>query len=530
MKNRNRFLFLTAHPLQVLMEMWGIQILFLYAMQRVGSSASPFSLTNTLFIMCGACGMWAVVRTRLPEGKIRRHLLFEGAVGLGVSAIMGGGAYLITSLFRWNAIWEYTHLGTFFGALLVLLLTGPGYLVARLGVRLWLWWNRMRRRRMLWGLTHAHLVVVALAVVIGTLALFLVAYLRQPGALFPERPGDLFVLLLDELVRRVFPAAAVVIFFVLAALLAMLPPSALFSYLVARRTTQRLERLTEATSALRRGDYGARVEVVGEDEVAQLQTDFNAMAEELEQTLHALEAERDKVAQLLEARRELVATVSHELRTPVATVRGYLDSLQEGWVEDAPPPTSLRHDLDIMEQEMTRLQALIEDLFTLVRAEVQGLTLELGETDIGEIVRRRVDAFAPLAWNRERVEIVAEVPPNLPPVLADPGRLEQVLTNLLHNALRHTPPGGIVAVVARAEEESLRLEVCDTGEGIAPEELPHIWERFYRGEKARSRDARGAGLGLALVKELTEAMGGTVDVESAPGQGSCFRVRLKRRG
>jgi signal transduction histidine kinase len=528
MKNRKRFLFfLTAHPLQILLEIWGIQILFLYAMQRVGSSASPFSLTNTLFIMCGTCGMWAVVRTRLPEGKVQRHLLFEGAVGLGVSAVMGGGAYLAAALFRWHAIWAYTNLGTFFNVL-VLLLTGPGYLVARLGVRLWLWWNRVRRRRMLWGLTHAHLVVVALAVVIGALVLFLVAYLRQPGALFPERPGDPFVLLLDELVRRVFPAAAVVIFFVLAALFAMLPPSALFSYLVARRTTQRLERLTEATSALRRGDYDARVEVVGEDEVAQLQADFNAMAEELEQTLHALETERDKVARLLEARRELVATVSHELRTPVATVRGYLDSLQEGWEEDA-PPTTLHHDLAIMEQEMTRLQALIEDLFTLARAEVQGLTLEVGETDVGEIVRRRVDAFAPLAWNRERVEVVAELPPELPPALADPGRLEQVLTNLLRNALRHTPPGGIVAVVARAEEESLCLEVCDTGEGIAPEELPHIWERFYRGEKARSRDARGAGLGLALVKELTEAMGGTVDVESTPGQGSCFRVRLRRR-
>lgn len=527
MKNRKRFLFLTAHPLQILLEIWGIQILFLYAMQRVGSSASPFSLTNTLFIMCGTCGMWAVVRTRLPEGKVQHHLLFEGAVGLGVSAVMGGGAYLAAALFRWHAIWAYTNLGTFFNVL-VLLLTGPGYLVARLGVRLWLWWNRVRRRRMLWGLTHAHLVVVALAVVIGALVLFLVAYLRQPGALFPERPGDPFVLLLDELVRRVFPAAAVVIFFVLAALFAMLPPSALFSYLVARRTTQRLERLTEATSALRRGDYDARVEVVGEDEVAQLQADFNAMAEELEQTLHALETERDKVARLLEARRELVATVSHELRTPVATVRGYLDSLQEGWEEDA-PPTTLHHDLAIMEQEMTRLQALIEDLFTLARAEVQGLTLEVGETDVGEIVRRRVDAFAPLAWNRERVEVVAELPPELPPALADPGRLEQVLTNLLRNALRHTPPGGIVAVVARAEEESLCLEVCDTGEGIAPEELPHIWERFYRGEKARSRDARGAGLGLALVKELTEAMGGTVDVESTPGQGSCFRVRLRRR-
>jgi signal transduction histidine kinase len=229
---------------------------------------------------------------------------------------------------------------------------------------------------------------------------------------------------------------------------------------------------------------------------------------------------------LLEARRELVATVSHELRTPIATLRGYLDSNQEGWDAGAAPPERLRRDLQRMDGEVARLQRLIEDLFTLSQAEVGGLTMDLRPADVGEVLRGRVDAFAPLAWTRGRVEVVAEVPENLPRVLADAGRLEQVLGNLLHNALRHTPPGGIVAVLACVEGETVRIDVRDTGEGIPAEELPRVWQRFYRGEGAQRRDAGGAGLGLALVKELVEGMGGSVSVESTVGEGSCFTVWL----
>ena len=124
--------------------------------------------------------------------------------------------------------------------------------------------------------------------------------------------------------------------------------------------------------------------------------------------------------------------------------------------------------------------------------------------------------------------MVQETAPHLPAVLADERRLEQILANLLRNAICHTPPGGIVAAATRADSGSLVIEVRDTGEGIAPHDLAHIWERFYRGENnlALAGDSGGAGLGLALVKELTEAMGGSVAAESTPGQGSCFSVRL----
>ena len=260
--------------------------------------------------------------------------------------------------------------------------------------------------------------------------------------------------------------------------------------------------------------------------VAQLQRDFNAMAEELERTLHDLQAERDRVAGLLAARRTLIANVSHELRTPVATVRAAVDSSVDRW--DDTPPEQLRANLEIVQGEVLRLQGLIEDLFTLSRADAGGLPIECKPTDIREVGRRMVEALAPLAWRSGRVELIADIPPSLPSASADEGRLEQVLANLLRNAIRHTPPGGIVALRADTDGAGVQIQVCDTGEGIAVEDLAHIWERFYRGANGRQRDAAGAGLGLALVKELTEAMGGTVAVESVPGQGACFSVRLPR--
>jgi signal transduction histidine kinase len=310
---------------------------------------------------------------------------------------------------------------------------------------------------------------------------------------------------------------------------------------------------------LRQGDYAARVAVSGEDEVAHLQADFNAMADELSRTLADLEVQRNTVSHLLQNRREMIASVSHELRTPVATVRAMLESILR---EDAPhsaltnvlpagpsAPESapdnattnpfvvgpsgplspdLHHDLLVIDSEMARLQRIIDDLFLLARAEAGQLQLDCQPIDVAAIARRMVDALAPLAWQAGRVEVVADLPEDLPPARADAERLGQILANLLRNAIRHTDPGGIVVVALRAEPQALALEVRDTGTGIPADELPHIWERFYQGAGNRATSSDGAGLGLALVKELTEAMGGNVAVLSDVGQGSCFTVRLPR--
>jgi signal transduction histidine kinase len=280
-----------------------------------------------------------------------------------------------------------------------------------------------------------------------------------------------------------------------------------------RRTTQRVKTLAVATSELREGNYGIRIDVVGEDEVAQLQADFNLMASNLEHSMRELQEERDRVATLLNERRELIANVSHELRTPVATLRSYLETTLMHWGERSTPVT--QRDLQEMEDEVIILQLLIDDLFSLVRSEVGKLDLRYELTDVGQLVREIIEKGASLVWQSSRIEMVADTPSEIVYILVDPKRLEQVLRNLLHNAVRHTAPGGIVAVEVKVEPEAILILVKDTGEGISPKDLPHIWERFYQTVRSQSRMDGGVGLGLALVKEWIEEMGGTVSVESA---------------
>ncbi|NJM06696.1 HAMP domain-containing protein [Candidatus Gracilibacteria bacterium] len=279
------------------------------------------------------------------------------------------------------------------------------------------------------------------------------------------------------------------------------------------------------------GELATRLVVEGEDEVGQLQQAFNAMAVDLERAVGelttanaALQQERDTVQRLLDERRALIAAVSHEIRTPIATARGYLDAALGHW--EATPPPTLRADIAVVERELIRLQRLIDDLFTLARVEVQQLPLTIAPTDVGALLNRSVDALAAGAWSRGRVELIAEPTESTLTVLADEGRLEQVIRNLLLNAIRHTPPGGIVAFEASAAETTVTISVADTGVGIEPEELALIFERFYRGDDSRARETGGAGLGLALVRELVVAMGGSVDVTSEVGRGSRFGITL----
>jgi signal transduction histidine kinase len=311
-------------------------------------------------------------------------------------------------------------------------------------------------------------------------------------------------------------------FFVLAgaSIFALISASGV-AILLSRRLVKRLERLGGAAESLARGDLSQRVEAGPDDEVGQLARRFNRMAADLEQTLSDLRAERDRVAGLLDDRRQLVASASHELRTPVATVRGYLES---ALARSDLLPSGVRSDLETMERELARLQHLIEDLFALSQAAVGRLALRLQPVDTSAVVQQLVETAAPLAWRQRRVQVIAQTSSDVPAARADDQRLEQIVRNLLGNAIRHTPPGGVVAATVSGESGRVRLDVRDTGEGIPEEDIPHVFERFFRGRSHNSEG--GAGLGLALVRELSEAMDGTVEASSTLGEGSCFTVRL----
>jgi two-component system sensor histidine kinase ChiS len=246
----------------------------------------------------------------------------------------------------------------------------------------------------------------------------------------------------------------------------------------------------------------------------------NLERKHMEQTMWAVQKERDRITALLESRRQLVAAISHDLRTPVAIVRGHLESSQSAEVLKTSADS-----LEVMLQELDRLQALLDDLFTLSRLEVDELTLRPAPTDVMAVAQQAIKAIDLPAWQQGKVAVTLETGGVELWALADRQRLLQILMNLLHNGVRHTLPGGIVVVSLEEQPETITIKVQDTGEGISPTDLPHIWERFYRGQ---SRAGGGTGLGLALVKELTEAMNGTVAVTSTPGEGSCFSVTLPR--
>jgi signal transduction histidine kinase len=514
--DRHRFL-ASVSPFRALLEAYALGALSLSILLSLRSELVPVVVQQGLFFISAGIAVWTALRLRPPTGHWPQRLLSEIVPGLFASS----PSVLFELFFRVQLV-TADWLGGFF-----LLVGAIGFLCFRAGVGVWLFWDRLRRRRLIWSFTHAILttVVVLALLFVVVLTLYSANYGAASELIAPE--ASPFASFAAQILNRFLPLASIMVVFTVIGLALVLPPALIFSYFVARGLTKRLEKLAVATHRVQAGDYAVRIDAAGQDEIAQLQSDFNAMTAALDRSVRDLQAERDRVAALLNERRELIASVSHELRTPVSTLRGYLESALTNW--DATPPETLRHDLTIMDREADRLQTLIDDLFTLARAEVGQLALVCQPIDLGALVARVMETVAPLAWQTSRVQVAAEVQSNVR-AIADEGRLDQVLRNLIHNSLRHTPPGGIVAViVARnglADRTMATIEVRDTGEGIAPDDLPHVWERFYRSEQARQQDNGGAGLGLALVKELIEAMGGTVSVTSHLGEGSCFTVSL----
>ena len=226
-------------------------------------------------------------------------------------------------------------------------------------------------------------------------------------------------------------------------------------------------------------------------------------------------------------RRDLIAAVSHDVRSPLASTLALIEAVADGVAED--PETEARY-LSSARRELMHLSRLVDDLFELARIDAGVLQLTLEKASLHDLISDTISSFQPQAESRG-VSLVGEVSGDVDPVLANPPRLQRVLHNLLSNALRHTPADGTVALRATTRGDKVRVEVSDTGEGIAPEDLPRVFERSFRVEKSRTRgadDDPGAGLGLAIARGLIEAHGGTMDVESTPGSGSRFGFTLRR--
>lgn len=266
--------------------------------------------------------------------------------------------------------------------------------------------------------------------------------------------------------------------------------------------------VTSAAQRIAAGQLDQRVPVQSQDEIGQLAASFNQMA-------NALAEDR-------QLRRTMIADIAHELRTPLTVIQANLEAMLDGVL----PSSS--EEIASLRDEAALLKRLIDDLRLLSLAEAGQLKLEREPVDVGALATSAIEHVRPQA-EAGGVELETEIAAHLPVVNADADRLRQVIGNLLSNALRHTPNGGRVTVRAAPgakDRSSIRVEVIDTGSGIAPEDLPHVFDRFYRADKSRSRSSGGSGIGLTIVKQLVEAHSGQVGVESQPGKGTTFSFTL----
>jgi two-component system, OmpR family, phosphate regulon sensor histidine kinase PhoR len=225
------------------------------------------------------------------------------------------------------------------------------------------------------------------------------------------------------------------------------------------------------------------------------------------------------------SRRDLIVNASHELRTPVASISAHVESLLK---PDRPIDEETRRYLGVVAAETDRLGSLVDDVLALARADTDQLHLDIRPVDVPGVVVQVCDTLAPLARRQRNLSLVHSSEAGLPRAMADRDRLSQVLTNLIRNAVNHTPDGGIISVHSTTLGDRVTIAVSDTGIGMEPGELVRIFDRFYRTDQSRARDTGGSGLGLSIARDLLTAMGATIEAESTPGQGSVFTVSLRR--
>ena len=344
------------------------------------------------------------------------------------------------------------------------------------------------KNHLLWKLLLNSVPVIALTILVVWLAIDKLAAtyfmrLMQKYSIDPSASHQMFI----ASVHRYLAWAA----------LAALVLALLLSYLMTRRVLRPLTQMTRISRELAAGNFTDRVEVVAHDEIGQLGTAFNSMA--------------DSLARLEQLRKGMVSDLAHELRTPLTNLRGYLEGLSDGVIEPA------EETFRMLEGEMLRLVHLVDDLQQLTKADAAKAFLRRQKLAVSDILRQILPLFEQ-RYQAKNLELQIDIAPPDLQVEADLDKLLQALRNLLENALDYTPAGGRVQIVCRVDKHDVEISVANSGVEIAPQDLPYIFERFYRTDPARTRRQGGAGIGLSIVKQLIEAHGGRVGAESADGQ------------
>ena len=356
------------------------------------------------------------------------------------------------------------------------------------------------------GLTARLLAGQALVILAGSASLVLVATAIAPGIFHRHVRDALGSVPHGELAHldHAFQDTLVV---ALAIAITVAAVTALaISLLLATRIAAPIRRLADAADRVSHGEQGVRVSLAGADELRTVSASFNTMASALEQAEHN--------------RRAFVSDISHELRTPLATIDGYLEGLTDGVVPSSPDTWHRAA------HQTLRMRRLVDDLATLTRAEEGRIDLRRERRLLQDILRDAAEA-ARVTFADKQIDLAVQDATEPVIVNADPVRLGEVLANLLENAARHTPSGGKVTLAGARADDTARITIADTGDGIPPDQLEHIFDRFHRIDTSRSRQTGGSGLGLAISRALIHAHHGTITAQSdGPGQGSRFIIDL----
>ena len=291
------------------------------------------------------------------------------------------------------------------------------------------------------------------------------------------------------------------------------------SLIISKTLISPIQGMTKAAEAMADGDFTSKIPVESADEIGVLAKTFNSMATQIETMLEELK----RVESL---RREFVANVSHELRTPLTNIRSYAETISED--KDIPPEMEDEF-LRIIINQSDRMTKIVQDLLELSRYDSGASTLTIEEFSIEQAVR---DVYAAIALEaRKRSHVLnLELEWKLPSIKGDRSKIEQVLMNIIANALKYTPDGGTIAIYSGRTGDDVWVKIEDTGVGIPPEDLSRVFDRFYRVDKARSRESGGTGLGLSIAKEIIGRHGGNISVESTPGVGTSVTVKLPIEG
>jgi signal transduction histidine kinase len=344
------------------------------------------------------------------------------------------------------------------------------------------------QRHIILKLLAIHLVVIAFVMVMVWLSINTLAadYFVTLMEKYNISPGPAHTMFVEAVHRYLIWASLAATFLAL-----------VLSFVMMRKVLAPLTRMTATTEQIAAGNFGVRVPATTQDEVGQLARAFNRMAASLE-----------KIEKL---RRNLMIDVAHELRTPLTNIRGYLEALIDGVMSPLPETLSLLHD------ETLRLIRLAEDVLELARADAAGGRLHFEPIDLRAEVDAAMAVYSP-SFAQNAVTIKLHAPGGVPAVAADRRRIARVLRNLTENAAQYTPPKGNVDIRIETQGPRVRVEFANDGGELTPADLPYIFERFYRGDKSRSRQKGGAGIGLAIVKELVEAHHGSVGAEISGSQ------------